>query len=112
MTITEGGTITPETAEEKYTYGNLAYAAAASPAWPISIRLAIRAERDALLDALEAYEAIERGQISPGDEYEDLTGHPDAKREALARAADAAAERTAELVRVFPPAAVPAEVAA
>ena len=109
MTLSEDGTITPETPADKYACGTLAYAAAVSPVWPASVRRAATAETGALLDALEIYEAIERNQIHPASEYDDLAGHPEAKHEALGRAADAIADLTAELVRVFPACAIVAE---
>ncbi len=102
MTITADGTIVPETAADKYACGTLAYASAASPVWPASVRRHASAETGALLDALEIYEALERDQIHPATEYDDLAGHPEAKHEALERAAQAVQDRTDELTRAFP----------
>ena len=102
MTITETGVIIPETAADKYTCGTLAYATAASPMWPGSVRRHAHAEASALLDALETYEAIERDHLHPASEYDDLAGHPEAKHEALERAGQAVEDLTDELVRVFP----------
>ena len=109
MTLSEDGIITPETPADKYTCGTLAYAAAVSPVWPASVRRAATAKTGALLDALEIYEAIERNQIHPASEYDDLAGHPEAKHEALERAGQAVQDLTAELVGVFPACAIVAD---
>ena len=102
MIITETGIITPETAADKYACGTLAYIGATSPVWPASVRRAASGETIALLDALEVYEALERDQIHPASEYDDLAGHPEAKHEALERAGQAVQDRADELTRMFP----------
>ena len=90
------------TAADKYACGTLAYIGATSPVWPASVRRAASAETDALLDALETYEAIDRDQLHPASEYDDLAGHPEAKHEALERAGQAVQDRADELTRAFP----------
>ena len=90
------------TAADKYACGTLAYIGATSPVWPASVRRAASAETIALLDALEIYEALERDWIHPATEYDDLAGHPEAKHEALERAAQAVQDRADDLTRAFP----------
>lgn len=102
MTITEEGVITPESPEDKYMCGTLAYSVSQSEVWPFTVRRAASGEADALLDALELYEDLERDLIHPASEYDDLRDHPEAKHAALVRAAQAVQDLTGELVRVFP----------
>jgi hypothetical protein len=96
------GAITPEGRHETVAYGLLVYARATSSEWPASVRDAAKAEAGALEDALDLYDSLERGLIHPASEWDDLTGDPEAKHTALERAAEQVADRTAELIRVFP----------
>ena len=95
------------TADAKYTAGNLAYAEAVHPRWPVSVRLTARIQARNLLDALELYEDIQRDRTHESSVYDDLVG-PEYKHEALERAAQAIQDLTSELVRAFPACAVTA----
>jgi hypothetical protein len=105
MTITDG-VITPETADEIVARGWETYRRAMESEWPGGDGSAVGVLVWDLHDALDTYSALLNDLIHPAAEWPDLADHPEPKHEALRRAAQDAADWEAELIRVFPAAAV------
>lgn len=110
MTITDHGVISPETPAETYSWGRMAYDRARSPRWAASIRDYTGRQADALLEALEIYEAIDSGTVHPSAWFEEeIRDEAEPVHAALVLVAEAIAERVADLAAVFPGCAVVAE---
>jgi hypothetical protein len=98
--------ILPQTPAEQISWAQMVLSTARSAQWPESGGKRIAEVMEDLWLALEMADALDAGKVHPAAEYPELEDEPRAKQLAMTRAAEEVREWAAELIRLFPAAAL------